>query len=226
MDTSRRVLLGTDSAESPLQAARAVGRCSIRTLSLLARRRLHQPRDQVGRVVCFSDGTSGEVYRETRVDHGPVGAPAVLVVGFRLRLVRRPWGHALFRRESLLNTVLFAGFDGLVSKLWLRHDRDGVYRGLYEWDGAELALNYVNALWWVLAAVSVRGSIWYAVLPGVTRAQVLADPTVLDGIAEGREAWWRPVAVQPSSGPLSGPGPVPGPWSLVEAAPGRHHRQG
>ena len=54
--------------------------------------------------------------------------PCVLVVEFRLQAVRGR-GHAMFRRESLLNTPLFAGFPGLVSKLWLADDERGRYRG-------------------------------------------------------------------------------------------------
>ena len=106
----------------------------------------------------FADGTSARVFRETTVDRGATLDPCVLVVEFRLRAVRGR-GHAVFRRESLLNTPLFAGFPGLVSKLWLADDERGRYRGLYEWDGPRLAENYARALWRVLALVSVRGSI-------------------------------------------------------------------
>src|SRR6266581_2984785 len=75
---------------------------------------------------------------------------ARLLRQFRLRAVRG-LGHAAFRRESLLNTPLFAGFPGFVSKLWLAHDDLGRYRGLYEWDAPLLAENYARALWRVLA---------------------------------------------------------------------------
>ena len=72
------------------------------------------------------------------VKHAQVEAPVVLVVAFRLRWVRGR-GHALFRVESVLNTPLFVGFPGFVSKLWLANDENGVYRGFYEWDGAPLS---------------------------------------------------------------------------------------
>jgi hypothetical protein len=98
----------------------------------------------------------------------------------------------LFRLESELNTVLFAGFPGLVSKLWLRHDQHGVYRGLYQWDDPEQAVAYVRALWWVLALVSEPGSIHYAVLPGLYRDQVVANPSVVDTVAAAPGGWWRP----------------------------------
>lgn len=175
----------------PGAALRALARCALRTAVLLATRRLHQPAEHVGRRLRFADGTTGVVYRETVVDREP-SAPAALIVGFRLRGFRREWAHALFRAESVLNTVLFAGFPGFVSKLWCRHDARGVYRGVYEWDDPALAEAYVRALWWVLALVSVRGSIHYAVLPGIHRDELLDDPHVTDGLASDEAtAWWR-----------------------------------
>jgi hypothetical protein len=94
--------------------------------------------------------------------------------------------------ESELNTVLFAGFPGLVSKLWLRHDHGGTYRGLYQWDDPGQAIAYVRALWWPLSLVSKPGSVHYAVLPGLDRDQVLANPAVIDSVAAAPGGWWRP----------------------------------
>ena len=92
---------------------------------------------------------------------------------------------------------MFVGFPGFVSKLWLAHDENGVYRGFYQWNGAQLADAYVRALWWVLALVSVPGSIHYVVLPGLRRDDVLADPTVLERRRRvRRQAWWRLTAVE------------------------------
>jgi hypothetical protein len=142
----------------------------------------------------FADGTSARVYRETVVDRDETRDPCVLVVGFRLRAVRG-WGHAAFRAESLLNTPLFAGFPGLVSKLWLADDERGRYRGLYEWDDPRQAEAYARALWRVLALVSVPGSIHYVVLPGLRRDELLARPQILAGAAADAAAWWRPAEV-------------------------------
>jgi hypothetical protein len=116
----------------------AVARCVVSTARLLARRRIRQPTSHVGDVLEFANGTKAAVYRETVVEGNRVSSPTALVVCFRLRWVRGR-GHRLFRAESLLNTPLFVGFPGFVSKLWLRHDRNGDYRGIYEWDGSERA---------------------------------------------------------------------------------------
>jgi hypothetical protein len=132
------------------------------------------------------------VYRETVIDQPSLSEPAVLVVGFRLRAVRGR-GHELFRRESLLNTPLFVGFPGFVSKLWLANDEHGIYRGLYQWDGAQQAEDYARALWRVLALVSVPGSIRYHVLPGLRRDDLLGKPWLAP--ADEADAWWRLTAV-------------------------------
>jgi hypothetical protein len=146
------------------------------------------PRTHVGQWLRFADGSASRVYQETVVDRHSLSDPAVLVVGFRLRAVRGR-GHDLFRRESVLNTPLFIGFHGSVSKLWLANDEHGLYRGLYQWDGAEKAEQYARALWRVLALVSVPGSIHCHVLPGLLRDELLRDP----GLAPADEtgAWWR-----------------------------------
>lgn len=175
-------------------AWRAVARCVVATAGMLRRGEVHQPRDRVGRVLSFADGTSARVYRETAVDALPAD-PCVLVVSFRLRLVRGR-AHPLFRAESVLNTPLFVGFPGFGSKLWLAHDERGLYRGLYEWDGPRQAEAYARSLWRVLELVSQPGSIGYRVLPGLRRDEVLDDPGLLDAgpVADAAgSSWWRLV---------------------------------
>lgn len=176
-------------------AALAEIRCMGAFVRLLARRRIDMPTDHVGSCLRFATGTSARIYRETVVDRSPAEAPCVLVVAFRLRFLRG-LGHRLFQWESLLNTPLFVGYPGYVSKLWLAHDQDHVYRGVYEWDGAEDAERYARSLWRVLAIGSVPGTIAYRVVPGLRRDDVLAEPHRLDAIEPGAAAaWWRIVEV-------------------------------
>ena len=167
---------------------------------MLIRGRIHLTRANVGRVLRFADGSAARVYRETIVDRPSPEDPCVLVVAFTLRVLRGRTLHRLFEAESLLNTPLFVGFPGFVSKLWCTHDRSGVYRGVYEWDGPQQARDYAAALWRVLEVGSVPGSIRYRVIPGLHRDDVLADPGVLaDPALLSRpdatdSAWWRLTA--------------------------------
>jgi hypothetical protein len=167
-------------------------RCALSTVGLLLERRIHLARMHIGMRLHFANGTSAHVYRETVVDR-VAEDPCTLVVEFRLRLVRG-WGHAVFRWASLLNTPLFVGFPGFVSKLWMAHDEQGVYRGIYEWDGPERAEHYARSLWRVLALGSVPGSIHYKVVPGLHRDELLSVPHLLDvGVQAEEGSWWRPV---------------------------------
>lgn len=174
-------------------AVRALLSCGAASIRLVVHGKIRQPRTNLGRRIAFADGSAADVYRETVIVRPPPAEPTVLIVTFRLRAIRRSWAHNLFRAESELNTLLFAGFDGLVSKLWLAHDDSGRYRGFYQWDGPEAAVAYVRALWWVLALVSEPGSIHYAVLPGLDRDEVLEDPALIDGLAAPPAGWWRPA---------------------------------
>lgn len=177
----------------------ATARCAGATASLLAHRRVHLPRHHVGLTMQFADDTEARVYRETVLAGPPPADPCVLVVEFRLRGIHGSLGHAGFRAESILNTPLFVGFPGFLSKLWLANDTHGTYRGFYEWDGPLAAEHYARSLWRVLELVSERGSIGYHVLPGVRRDALLGGAAPLgrgDGRGDsGRSGeWWELVA--------------------------------
>jgi hypothetical protein len=179
--------------QSPLPhgvAALGEVRCVGETLALLAGRRIQLPSKLVGSRLQFRDGTSARVYRETVVTGRVATDPCVLLVEFRLRLVHG-WGHAIFRWESLLNTPLFVGFPGFVSKLWLAHDQHGFYRGVYEWDGADRAEHYARCLWRVLALGCEPGTIHYRVLPGMCRDEFLEGPKVFDLRTSAGAGWWE-----------------------------------
>ncbi len=174
-------------------AARALARCAAATVRLLASRRTHLVNERVGLPLRFADATSARVFRETVVDRAPPEDPCLLVVEFRLRLLRGR-GHSLFLWECILNTPLFVGFPGFVSKLWLDRDERDRYRGLYEWNEAAGAEFYARSLWRVLELVCRRGSIGYKVVPGLGRDAVLADPQLLASVdPEDGRAWWRLV---------------------------------
>ena len=170
-------------------------RCIVSTVVLLLGRRIRLPSERVGMRVQFADGTSGRVYRETVVAGREADDPCVLVVQFRLRFVRGRL-HTAFRWESILNTPLFVGFPGFVSKLWLAHDQNDVYRGLYEWDGPQRAEHYARSLWQVLSLGCEPSSIRYVVLPGMRRDALLAAAELIEANAHASAAtaWWQPVS--------------------------------
>jgi hypothetical protein len=165
---------------------------------LLLRRRSRLRRELVGTRLHFADGSTSEVFRETTADLVDDADQCLLFVTFRLRLLRGRW-HKLFLWECILNTPLFVGFPGFTSKLWLNTDEKDRYRGLYEWSDPASAERYARSLWRVLDLVCTRGSIDYTIVPGLRRAEVLEDPTVLAPFDSSGAAWWRVVAPTPVS---------------------------
>jgi hypothetical protein len=171
----------------------AITQSVIRFCGLLLGGCIHEPTTHVGGLLSFADGATARVFRETVVDQQRTDTPAVLVVEFRLRAAHR-LAHRLFQIESVLNTPIFAGFPGFVSKLWLTDDEHEVYRGIYEWDGAPHAESYARVLCRLLAPVTVPGSVDYRVFPGERRARFLAECECLTSDAPaGATAWWRPA---------------------------------
>lgn len=176
---------------------------------LLARHRLGWPRAHVGERLAFEDGTTSRVFRETVLE-APTPEPVLLVVQFRLRLLgRRRLPHRLFRAESIANTPLFAGFPGFRSKLWLCDDDTGIYRGIYEWDGADRATVYARTLSMLLRLVSEPGTVRYRVVPGTRRDGYTARPgSVTRGLASDPADTWGRLRSEPAdAGARSGPAP-------------------
>jgi hypothetical protein len=176
-----------------IKSIRAFVLCAVVTAALLATHELRLPRTNLGHRLRFADGTTSRVYRETTRHGVPTREPALLVVQFRLLLLgnNKPL-HAAFRAESILNTVLFAGFRGFRSKLWCTDERTGVYRGVYERDGADRATSYAMTLSGLLRLLSEPGSVRFHVVPGVHRDEYLRDPRVIGpDEAASTERWWR-----------------------------------
>jgi hypothetical protein len=178
---------------------RAFARSVVATGRLIATGRLKSPRAHLDSRLQFADGTTSFVFRETMIRDGDPADPAVLVVQFRLwALARSPLLHALFRRECILHRPLFAGFPGFRSKLWASDTTTGVYRGLYQWDGAAQASEYAATLARLLRPFSTRGSVRYRIIPGLRRDDVLRDPELLAAGTTGEQGtWWRLVQPVP-----------------------------
>jgi hypothetical protein len=150
--------------------ARQMARCAWTVLGLLRRRRLHLCPDEVGSVVPLPDGRRFVVYRHTTRDGSDDARGVTLAVWFRLRGVPpgawfRRW---LFERESILNTLLYAGVEGYRVKLWMVNPVSSDYAGLYEWRGAASAERYARYITAVLRPLSVPGTVGYELLPATS----------------------------------------------------------
>jgi hypothetical protein len=170
---------------------------------LVASHRLTSPKANLGATLRFADGSSSFVFRETAVIGAPTSDPALLVIRFRLAaLGSSRLLHAAFRRECILHMPLFAGFPGFRSKLWIDDVRTGVYRGIYQWQGRDLARHYAARMVALLAPFSNAETARFHIAEGLSRDEFLMHPGAAP--MHGADGWWRlaePIARKPTPRP-------------------------
>jgi hypothetical protein len=132
----------------------------MRYLELVYCGRLYLEKANIGKLYDVLDSNYA-IFRET---HGKDarGSPNVLVVGFKLKLVRSNrvlnW---IFQRLCILTTPFWSGMEGFEVKLWMVDPITKDYLGIYEWRGKQQAKNYVHYLLPILRFFSVGGSVWF-----------------------------------------------------------------
>jgi hypothetical protein len=178
-------------------------RCAISTLALIARGKLAQPNDLVDSNIEFADGSVSTIYRETCMRGLETAPHVMLAVRFRLRFIGSSrLGHALFRFESIFNTLLFAAHRGFHSKLWITDRKTDYYRGIYEWEDEKSAIEYAETLRIVLAPWVQRGSFAYRIMNGVSRPDFLEGRLPFPVHEDDR--WCSPVRASVDTHPLNG----------------------
>ena len=172
MGAGSRVATSMSEASALLRDA---ARCAVRTLRLLAGRRLHLGTARVGARLALPDGHTYVVFRESTCDAPVGGCPVTLAVWFRLRSIPpgarvRRW---LFERLCIANTLLFAGFDGYLVKLWMVDPVTSEYAGLYSWASSGEAERYGSYITAVLRPISQPGSVGFRVVTESTLDEYL-----------------------------------------------------
>jgi hypothetical protein len=153
--------------------------CAARCARLLVGGRLHLRAARVGSEMRFPDGRAFVVFRESTCDRPTNRTPVMLTVWFHLRGIPRGarvrrW---LFERLCLVNTLLFAGFDGYLVKLWMVNPTTSDYAGLYSWTSAEEAQTYGRYITAVLRPLSRPGSVGFEIFPEWTLERYLLRPS-------------------------------------------------
>ncbi len=174
---------GDQRATNPTTLVRSAAECAAQVVRLLLGRHLHIRRSNLGTHVSLPDRRAYTVFRTTTCDAAAPGQPVMLAVWFHLRAIPpgagiRRW---LFERLCILNTVLFAGFEGYQVKLWMVDPSTSDYAGLYSWTSVEAAERYARYITAVLRPLSVPGTVGFQVSPEWTLddyvASSAADPS-------------------------------------------------
>ncbi len=138
----------------------------FRTASVSVRYYIHLVNDgslklshkRIGDEFKIEDG-SYRIFRET-VSKDSNGATVILVIGFRLKLIRSvPLLHWLFQRVCVITTPFWSGLPGFKTKLWMVDPTTKNYMGIYDWKGRDNAQAYLDFLIPILNFFSVNGSV-------------------------------------------------------------------
>jgi hypothetical protein len=184
-------LVEARSASAKPSVTRLAAASVARFLRLATTGALRLRRDRLGAAYAIERGGTYEIFRETVRRDGATAAPVVLVVGFRLKLIRAITPlHWLFQRACILTTPFWSGGRGFRVKLWLVDPVTKNYLGIYEWDGAANARTYAEALTRVLCLLSTPGSVWYELHPA----------SELEPFLRARQVDRRPAG-EPAAGP-------------------------
>ena len=109
----------------------------------------------------------------------------LLAVWFHLKGIPAGSRHRrrLFEHFCIVNTLLFAGFDGYLVKLWMVDPRTSDFAGLYSWRTSEEAEIYARYITTLLRPFSTPGSVGYRLFPDLE-----LDQWLVEGPADGGSA--------------------------------------
>jgi len=162
--------------------ALTLGRAGWRGLRRLLDGRVRFPRDRVGDVLEFPDGSTAVVYRETVLDPARGATEGGVVLVFRMQVADPEAGttlrEVLFDPVSNVATPFFAGLPGFGRKLWLAGDRPGEFVELYEWATRADADRFADVLQWLLAPVDFAGSATFEVVDAESVDEYAADRAI------------------------------------------------
>ena len=129
-----------------------------RFVPLMMHHELHADRRAVGHLYVI-DGQPYRIFRATE-KYSTDGNIEILVIGFRLRLIRSSkLLHWLFQRICIITTPFWSGMPGFKTKLWMVSDTQD-YLGIYDWRGDAESRGYLRFLLPVLRLFSVSNSVW------------------------------------------------------------------
>ena len=143
-------------------------------LKLVFLKKLYFTGVRQGKGYLLPDKIVYSVFRETINDSYHNDRALVLVVGFRLRLLRTvSLCHCLFQRLCIVTTPFWSGLRGFHNKVWMVDQKTKKYAGVYEWYGIKNVEQYLDILLPLLYFFSVSGTVWYKLYKESTLEQWL-----------------------------------------------------
>ncbi len=145
-------------------------------------RSLYQSRRRLNKIYSLEKTGDYKIFRETVSRKDLDDQPVILIVGFRLKMIKSsPLLHRFFQRVCVLTTPFWSGLAGFKIKLWMVNRETKDYLGVYEWLGEKNARRYVEFLLPILGFFSIKKTIWHKIYYGRIE-DYLADKQLIKSI--------------------------------------------
>lgn len=141
----------------------------LNTINLLLRRKVHFPKNKIGKAVVMEDGNEFTIFREAIVDKKPHN-PAVFKVRFLLSGMT-PENNIKF---SWLPVPFFIGLPGFQAKVWTLNYKNNYFQGIYQWENEEYAKKYSKSFAYrFMSRRSIHGTVSFDIIPNTTLEEYL-----------------------------------------------------
>lgn len=134
------------------------------TINLLLRRKIHFPKEKLGKVLFTEDWQKFTIFREVRIDD-KIDKPAVFKVRFLLSGMN-PENNIKF---SWMPAPFFIGLPGFQAKVWTLNYKNNYFQGIYQWRNEEYAEKYSKSFAYrFMNNRSVPGTVSFEIIPNFT----------------------------------------------------------
>lgn len=139
------------------------------TINLLLRRKIHFPKEKIGKVIVTEDGQEFTIFREVIIDK-KIDKSAVFKVKFLLSGMK-PENNIRF---SWLPVPFFIGLQGFQAKVWTLNYENNYFQGIYQWKNEKYAKKYSKSFAYrFMSSRSVQGTVSFEIIPNSTLEEYL-----------------------------------------------------
>lgn len=141
----------------------------LNTISLLLRRKIHFPKEKIGKAIVTENSEEFIIFREVKVN-SEIDKPAVFKVKFLLSGME-PKNNIRF---SWLSLPFFIGLPGFQAKVWTLNYKNNYFQGIYEWKNQGYAEKYSKSFAYkFMSNRSVQGTVSFEIIPNSTLEEYL-----------------------------------------------------
>lgn len=139
------------------------------TINLLLRRKIHFPKEKIGKVIVTEDWQEFTIFREVIIDK-KIDKSAVFKVKFLLSGMK-PENNIRF---SWLPVPFFIGLQGFQAKVWTLNYENNYFQGIYQWKNEKYAKKYSKSFAYrFMSSRSVQGTVSFEIIPNSTLEEYL-----------------------------------------------------